>query len=284
MPISAIILTYNEEKNIERCLEHISSWVNEIIIVDSFSTDRTLEIAKRYTDKIYRNKYEGHPQQWQWTLSNVELKNDWVFAIDADFRITEELWREIFVRFSSLTDDISGFYVRHKEVFRGRPILHGGMYPNYWLRLFNKKKVSIDNADLVDIHFYVDGKTEKLEFDVVEQNSKDDNIFFWIEKQNRFAKRYAIEEIKRRKYKSEDYIVSPNFFGSLNQKKLFFKKIWYGLPLYVRPFFYFFYRYVIRLGFLDRKEGFIYHFTQGFLYRMLVDINIDENLNRKRKS
>jgi len=283
LPISAIILTYNEEKNIEKCLNSIYGWVDEIIIVDSYSTDKTLEIAKKYTDKIYQNKYEGHPQQWLWTLNSVPIKNDWVFAIDADFIVTEELWAEIKRRFDRMNEEVSGFYVRHKQVFKGRAILHGGVYPSYWLRIFKKNKVRIDENELVDVHFYVNGKTENLEFDVIEDNIKDREIFFWIEKQNKFAKRHALEEIQRKKELLKSPL-KPNIFGLPDQRKLFLKNLYYKLPLFIRPFLYFFYRYIVRFGFLDGKEGFIYHFTQGFLYRMLVDINIDEILGQQEKS
>ncbi len=283
LPISAIVLTYNEEKNLERCLNSIYKWVDEIILVDSYSTDRTLEIARKYTDKIYQNKYEGHPQQWLWTLRHVETKNEWIFAIDADFIVTDELWKEISRKLDSLSGEVSGFYIRHKQIFKGRPILHGGLYPSYWLRIFRKDKVKVDENELVDVHFYVNGRTEKLEFDVIEHNLKDSSIFFWIEKQNKFARKHAIEEINRRKGLSGN-IIKPNFYGSPDQRKLFLKNLYYKLPLFIRPFLYFFYRYIIKLGFLDGKEGFIYHFTQGFLYRMLVDINIDEILHQDKKS
>jgi glycosyltransferase involved in cell wall biosynthesis len=282
IPISAIVLTYNEEKNIEKCLDSVVNWADEIIVVDSFSNDNTLEIANKFTSKIYQNKYDGHPQQWQWTLDNVSSRNDWIFAIDADFIVTDSLWEDLQKKLESSKSTFSGFYIRHKQIFKGRPILHGGIYPNYWLRVFKKNEVWIDKDELVDVHFYVDGKTEKIEYDVEEINCKDDSISFWIQKQNSFARKHAIEEIKRREktFESPDKI---SYFGNPNQRKLFLKSIWYKLPLYWRPFMYFFYRYFLRGGFLDGKEGFIYHFTQGFLYRMLVDINIDEILNQAKK-
>lgn len=283
LAISVIVLTYNEEQNIDKCLKSISGYVDEVIIVDSFSTDNTLMIIKKYTDKIYQNKYEGHPQQWKWTLDNIPVENNWIFAIDADFIISEELWKELGDRLDESNEKVAGFYIKHKEVFKGRAILHGGVYPSYWLRIFKKNKVRVDENELVDVHFYVNGKTEKLKFDVVEQNSKDDSIFFWIAKQNKFARKHAIEEI-RRKTDKVDQPVNPKIFGTPDQRKLFLKNIWYRLPLYIRPFIYFFYRYILKLGILDGKEGFIYHFTQGFLYRMLVDINIDEILSDKKKS
>jgi len=140
--------------------------VSEIIIVDSFSMDKTLEIARKFTNTIYQHKYEGHPQQWQWILNNISIQNNWIFAIDADFIITKELLAEINKRFNCLDEEISGFYVRHKEVFKGRAILHGGIYPSYWMRIFRKDRVNIDINELVDVHFFVNGKTENLEFDI----------------------------------------------------------------------------------------------------------------------
>lgn len=283
VPISAIIMTYNEEKNIEKCLKSIRDWADEVIVVDSFSTDDTLDIAKKYTDKIYQNKYDGGPQQWQWALKSIPIKNNWIFAIDADFIVTTELWKEISISLDRLNDEMSGFYVRHKQVFKGKSILHGGLYPNYWLRLFRKDKVKMDKSDLVDARFYVFGKTRKLEYDVIEYNLKDEDLFFWIEKQNKFAKKQAQEEIERKK-RLKNYTISPSIYSLLDKRKLFLKNFYYRLPLFIRPFLYFFYRYIICVGFLDGKAGLIYHFTQGLLYRILVDLYIFEIvLQNKRK-
>jgi glycosyltransferase involved in cell wall biosynthesis len=267
LPITAIILTYNEERNLPKCLDSIAGRAAEIIVVDSFSTDATVRIANERADKVVQNAYEGHPQQWHWTLSNVAMSHEWIFAIDADFVVTD--------------GEVAGFYVRHMEIFRGRRISHGGVYPNHWLRIFRKSKVRIDLNERVDVHFYVEGRVDRIEFDVEEQNYKDDDIFFWIQKQNNFAKKHAVEELDRK----NQAVAAPaptRLFGTPDERKLFLKQVWYRLPLYVRPFIYFFYRYFLRLGFLDGKQGFVYHFTQGFLYRLLVDINIDEILRRSK--
>lgn len=278
VPICAVVLTHNEERNLPKCLASLAGKASEIVVVDSFSTDSTLQIAATYTDKIVQHAYEGHPQQWDWTLKNAPIGAEWVFAIDADFVVTPALWDDLAKKIRD--PNVDAYYVRHREVFRGKRISFGGVYPNRWLRIFRKSKVKVDLNELVDIHFFIDGPAGSIEFDVEEQNYKDDNIYFWIQKQNTFAKRHAAEEIDRKGRVVLDP-VKPNYFGSPDQRKLFLKRIWYRLPLYVRPFLYFFYRYVLRLGFLDGKEGFVYHFTQGFLYRLLVDINIDE-LQSKR--
>jgi glycosyltransferase involved in cell wall biosynthesis len=273
LPITAIVLTYNEEKNLPKCLDSIAGRVSEILVVDSFSTDSTVDIASRYPVKVVRHEYGGHPQQWHWTLTNAPISNDWVFAIDADFVVTEGVWAELARQLGDPA--VHGFYVRHREVFRGRRISFGGAYPNHWLRIFRKSRVRLDLEERVDVHFFVDGRVESIEHDVEEQNYKDDSIFFWIQKQNSFARKHAAEELDRKNHG----VASPapaRFFGTPDERKLFLKRIWYRMPLYVRPFIYFFYRYFLRLGFLDGRQGFVYHFTQGFLYRLLVDINIEE--------
>src|SRR5260221_8577255 len=273
LPVTAIVLTYNEERNLPKCLDSIAGRAAEVIVVDSFSTDATIQIANARVDKVVQHQYDGHPQQWQWTLANVPITHEWVFAIDADFVVTQRLWDDLARKLGDTAAD--GFYVRHREIFRGRRISYGGVYPNHWLRIFRKDKVKIDLDERVDVHFHVAGKVDRIEFDVEEQNYKDDNIFFWIQKQNTFARKHAQEELER-KERTIAPPVPPRFFGTPDQRKMRMKQVWYRLPLYVRPFIYFFYRYVLRFGFLDGKQGFVYHFTQGFLYRLLVDINIDE--------
>jgi glycosyltransferase involved in cell wall biosynthesis len=278
--LSVVILTFNEEDNIENCLKSLSNWNVEIFVLDSYSTDRTVEIAKRYTSNIFHNRYEGHAQQWDYALRNLNIPTEWIFAMDADFRMTEKLKRAIDIELAT-SCDTNGYYVRHKQIFRGKFIRFGTIYPRYWLRLFRKGTASVDSNDLVDLHFYVQGATKRIEYDVVEDNAKERDIGFWVTKQCKFAKKQAIEELKRRQ-SSASFPVKPTLLGTPDQKTLWLKKYWYQMPLYIRPFLYFFYRYIVRLGFLDGKQGFIYHFTQAFLYRLIVDIELDSLLRESK--
>ena len=273
--LSVVVMTYNEEANIERCLKSIYDWASEIFVVDSFSTDRTIEITKRYTDKIFSHKYEGHPQQWQWALDTLSFSNEWIFAVDADFQVTPELWHAIRNELSQNHLKKDGYYVRHRQLFKSKFIRCGGIYPSYWLRIFRHHKVFIDPNDLVDLNLYINGTVGKLEYDVIEDNQKDREMSFWVEKQVRFAKKQAQEELRRRNGSSK-LPITPRFFGILAEHKLWLKEKWYTLPLYIRPFLLFFYRYFLLFGFLDGKEGFLYHFSQSFLYRLLVDVRIEE--------
>ena len=135
LPISALILTYNEEKNIEDCLKSIYDWVEEIFIVDSYSQDNTLEVARKYTDKIYQHPFENFSQQRNWSQDNLPIKNEYVLHLDADERVSSELSSELREIFSSNVN-AEGFMISRRTVFRGRWIKYGGHYPVYHLRLF----------------------------------------------------------------------------------------------------------------------------------------------------
>ena len=277
MPFSAIVLTYNEERNLERCLSQLAGLSAEIFVVDSGSTDGTLDIAARYASVVH-HPFETHARQWTWALANLPISTRWVLALDADQQLTPELKTELaalFTKTEAIGSDVEGIYIKRRQIFRGRWIKYGGYYPKYLLKLFRLDKVQFDPTDLVDHHFYVPGQTIKLEHDLVEDNAKENRISFWVEKHNRYASLLASEELLRRGGGRQDPL-RPSLFGNPDQRTLWFKQIWYRCPGYIRPFLYFVHRYFLRLGFLDGKEGFIFHFLQAFWFRLLVDINIEE--------
>jgi len=270
--LSAVILTYNEEQNLPACLSSLKLLGCPIFVVDSGSTDRTLEIATRFGATILEHPFTTHTQQWDWALKNVPLESEWVMALDADQAITSELAAEIRTQLAASMFD--GFYIKRRQVFRGRWIKHGGYYPKYLLKLFRRHRVYLHGGDSVDHHFYVRGSCGKLRYDLIEANHKEDNISFWIEKHNRYAKLVAADE-----QRGGEFPLPPALFESPDQRVIWLKRLWSRLPLFVRPNLYFVYRYFLRAGFLDGKEGFIFHFLQAYWYRLLVDINLDEIRN-----
>ena len=272
--LSAFILTRNEELNLEPCLQSLAGWCSDIHIVDSFSTDRTLEIAARYGAKTHQHAFDGHTKQRAWALQNVPFANEWVFALDADHRVTAELEAELRRVFAVEPPDVDGFFVKRRQIFRGRWIRFGGYYPKYQLKLFKRSKAFLDDHEF-DYRFYVNGKTGLLKHDILEANQNEWRISFFIEKHNKFATEQAIEEIRRRSGELK-YLIEVSPFGNPDQRVLWLKIKWNTLPLYLRPFLLFIYRYFLRLGFLDGKEGFIFHFLQSFWFRLLVDIRREE--------
>jgi glycosyltransferase involved in cell wall biosynthesis len=272
VPVSAIVLTYNEELNIEACLRSVAGWCQEIFVVDSGSTDSTLEICRKYTGLIHFHPYVDHASQWDWTLKNLLLTSEWVMPLDADHVITEALKQQIIEAISNPDPMVNGYYSRHQYFFWGAT-MRG--FKRYSLRLFRRCKTRIDYSELVDFRFVVEGKTELLSGATLEINKKEASIDFWVEKHQKFSSRIAIEEVLRVSG-ALDWSMRPRLSGNPDERIIWLKNVWYRLPLYVRPFIFFFYRYIIRLGFLDGKTGFIYHFLQAFWFRLLVDIKIAE--------
>lgn len=277
VPVSVIVLTFNEERNLAACLESVRDWAEEIFVVDSGSTDRTRAIAEDLGARVVTHAFETHARQWEWALNELPIRTAWVLALDADQRVTPELHAEL-ARVLAATgiDGVHGFFVKRKQIFRGRWIRHGGYYPKYLLKIFRPGAVSLDANDLVDHHFVVAGAVRKLDGDLLEDNKNEARIAEWTAKHNRYAVLQAREEITGAAAPPRQ----SRLFGSPDERTRRLKGLWRRLPIFVRPCLYVFYRYVLRLGFLDGKEGFIFHVLQGFWYRLLVDINIDEMRSR----
>ena len=274
-PITVVVLTYNEEANLEDCLASVCRWAGRIFVVDSGSTDGTHEIAARFGAELLHHTFETHAKQWNWALEHLPIQSEWILALDADQRVTPELAREIGGLDSAALDGVDGIYIKRRQIFRDRWIKHGGYYPKYLLKMFRLGSVRTDARDLVDHHFYVPGKTIKLHRDLLEVNKKEDDISFWIDKHNRYATLLAEEELGNR-LTGREHILKPSLLGAPDQRSLRLKQVWSGLPLYLRPFAYFLYRYFLRLGFLDGKQGAIFHFLHAFWFRLLIDIKLDE--------
>lgn len=275
MPISVIVLTYNEENNIEDCLKSVDGCVKEIFIVDSFSTDKTLAIARKYTDLIYQHRFQNYSAQRNWAQDNLAITSEWIFHLDADERATPELLDNLSRLFSQLRIDADAFLVSRRTIFRNRWIRHGGHYPVYHLRVYRKNAGRCEER-LYDQHFTTNGRILQLKGDIINIINPDLGQWLAIHKKWAYleAKDYLI--YKEHKNKNQDSLAAP-----IKKRKMRRYKFYYKMPLFIRPFLYFLYRYIIRLGFLDGKEGLIFHFMHGFWYRFVVDINIF-NLRREK--
>ena len=281
LDLSVIILTYNEEIHIERCIKSIYGWVNDIFIVDSYSTDKTLEIASRYTNNIYKHEFVNYANQFNWTLENLPIKTEWVMRLDADEYVTDELRDELLEKLEKFPDEIVGLYVKRRVYFMGRWIKHGAYYPIWLLRIWRKGKGYCEQR-WMDEHIKItEGKCAFLENDIVDYSLKP--LHWWINKHNSYATREAIDLLNYKYWFMKYDEIKPKLFGTQEKRKRWLKMRYSRLPLFVRPFLYFLYRYFFKLGLLDGKEGLIWHFLQGFWYRFLVDAKIYE-IERKAKA
>lgn len=272
LPITAIIMTYNEETNLPDCLASVSEFIDEIILIDCYSQDRTLEIASQYTAKIYQNKWINYSKQYLWAIENADIKNEWILRLDADERWTPEGFAEL--RDIIENDRADGVYVKMQIFVMGRWIKHGGFYPNNFLRVYKKSKGSMEDR-WMDEHIRVDGRTIVSSIDVIEANyDRQKNLVLWTTKHNSYSTREAVEFLIA-KHNLAKVDTVANLFGTSTERKRWIKeKIYFRMPLFVRPFLYFFYRYFFQLGFLDGMQGFIFHTLHAFWYRFLVDAKV----------
>ena len=272
--ISVVILTFNEERHIERCIRSVTGVATDIFVVDSFSTDATTSIADSLGAKVYQNSWVNYATQFNWALATLPIKTDWVFRLDADEIIDDNLGSVLKNLTGYIDPGVTGIYVKRKIIFLGQWIKHGGMYPVQTLRIF-RYGAAFCEMRWMDEHIKITmGRTISLAGNVVDNNFN--NIGWWITKHNGYATREAIDILNFR-YGFMAYDgVEPRITGNQVQRKRWLKTRYASLPLFVRPFVYFLYRYVVRFGFLDGVRGLIWHFLQGFWYRFLVDVKIYE--------
>lgn len=279
LPITAIVLTYNEEKNITECLESIKDLCDEILIVDSGSTDKTIEIAKQYSDKIFSHPFENYSQQRNWALNNLSIKNEWILNLDADHRVMPELKEELRFLFNQgISSDINGFLISRRTMFMGRWIKHGGHYPTYHANMFRRGFGKCEEK-LYDQHYLVTGKQVKLKGDIIDIIT--DSLFNFTARHNKWSTLEAEYQLNKEKNIN---VVSAKLSGNAIQKRRALKSFYEKFPLFIRPFLYFLQRYFLRLGFLDGKEGLIFHFLQGFWFRFLIDAKIWEQLKQEKSA
>lgn len=279
-PYSFIILTYNEEMHLPRLLQSIAGLNAPVFILDSGSTDQTMAIGTEFGAQFLQHPFENHPKQWDYALKNFAIQTPWVICLDADQIVTPELKQHLINFRDEDYAGIDGIYFNRKNFFKGRWIKHGGYFPFYLLKMMRYGVGYSDTNENMDHRFVVPGKTSIWKDGyLLEENLKENNISFWIAKHNRYSDLVAQEEVERMQL-GKAQTENPDFWGSPNERKAWRKQLWWKLPRYVRPMLYFTQRIIFQLGFLDGRTGIIFHFLQGFWFRLIVDIKIEEILKQ----
>jgi glycosyltransferase involved in cell wall biosynthesis len=267
--LTIVILTYNEEIHIARAINNVLSWADKIIVLDSYSQDKTVEIAANLGAEVVFRKFDDYRNQRLHAIDYCKDKTEWMLFLDADEYLLDKAKDEI-IAVVHQKNNIAGYYLPRRFIFMKKWIRYGGYYPCYLMRLFEPKKATIYGA--VNEHILIDGEVAKLKYDVVDHNLKD--VAAWVNKHNKYTDLEAL-----RLWQSKSTKEKSGFFASfmkLEWKDWVRENIWNHLPLLIKPFFYFFYRYFIRLGFLDGKVGFIYHLLQGWWYYFMIDVKYIE--------
>lgn len=279
--LSVIILTNNESKHIGRCIKSLLLITDKIFIIDSYSTDNTVEIAESLGAVVVQNTWVSYAFQFNYGIQNNPHQTQWLMRMDADEYITPELAEELKTSLTSTPENISGLYVKRRVVFMDQWINHGGYYPIWLLRIW-RRGLGVCEELWMDEHIKLSsGTTAQLQNDIVDHNLN--NLTWWTQKHNNYAIREVIDLLNIKYNFGNKETVTPNFWGSQEQRTRYLKIKYANLPLFTRPFMYFLFRFIVKGGFLDGKKGLIWHFLQGFWYRFLVDAKIYEVYQRAGK-
>lgn len=265
IPLTVIILTYNEEANLPQALRSVCGWAGQVIVLDSYSTDRTAQIARDFGCEVYQHPFEDYAKQRNHALS-LPIHNEWVLFLDADEWLPESLKDEIAQVIAHHPKE-NGFYIKRRLIWMGRWIRRG-YYPSWILRLFRPGKARCEERG-VNEHLIVEPPVGYLRHDFMHEDRK--GLRDWIAKHVRYAQREADELLKRERAHSQEEIPARLFGSQAERKRWLRRHVWENLPPFVRPWFYFVYRYVLRGGFLDGKAAFVYHFLHALWFPLLID-------------
>ena len=276
LDLSVIILTYNEEIHIRRCLDNINSIAKDIFIIDSYSTDRTLDIAQKYENvKILQHQWPGNQAtQFNWALTHLGINTQWVLRLDADEYLLPELIAELREKLPSLPIDVNGIIFNRRHIFMDK-WMKRGIYPVKLLRVFRYGKGMCEQR-LMDEHIQLtEGRAVEFEHDFCDHNLN--NLSWFCHKHVNYAIREAVDlldielDLTGAAESDENKQISKQA-----QKKRMKKHQYVKQPLFWRAFVYFCYRYFLKGACLDGKEGFLWTFLQGWWYRTLVDAKVFE--------
>ena len=280
IPLSVFVLTYNSEADIERCLKPLKGWADEVFIIDSFSTDNTVNLAKKYTQNIFLHKFENYAAQRNWALDNLPLENEWTLHLDADESLTPELKTEIATFIPSNAENIDGFYIKRRFIFLGRWLRHGGNYPQTELRLWRHNLVRVIDAGALE-YIAIRGRVSTLKNDMIHDNRR--GLEAWIAKINMVSD-WDADEFLTGLGQAKLLAADDSEYVELGKTRWLRIHIWNRLPLFIRPFLLFFFKYIIKLGFLDGMAGFVYCSLMHYWYYFLISCKVKEkNLINKHK-
>ncbi len=264
--LTVIVLTFNEEANLDHCLGSIQGWARDIYVVDSYSTDNTLDIAQRHGIPVYQHEWPGFAGQRNWALDNLPISTEWVFFLDADEMISPPLWQEIVEKINQASPEVAGFAIRQEYYFLGRCVRRAfSAMP--MIRLVRKDRAHWITVEGFNEKCLVEGRVALLQSRVLHWDRK--GLSSWIARHNRNAPAMA-EDLLHGGEVTHDSIVGMASEDDVHWSRRLKNLAKRVIPLQLNPFLRFFYCYVLRGGFLDGKAGFAYVFLHELWFRLLV--------------
>jgi glycosyltransferase involved in cell wall biosynthesis len=272
--LTVVILTFNEQLHIRRAIESAWEVAEEVIIVDSYSTDHTIHIALELNARVLQNPFVNQAQQFQWAMENGQIGTPWTMRLDADEYLTKDLAMEIKDRLHNLSQDISGVILKRQVHFMGQWIKYGGYYPIHLLRIWRTGSAVMEQKWMDEHTLLIRGNSIVFKHDFIDENLN--SLTWWTNKHNAYATREAIDILsKKYQFDPDAQTAAMNLsVKQLGAKRWYKDNLYLRMPLFIRAFLYFQFRFWLKLGFLDGTKGLIWHFLQAFWYRFLVDAKI----------
>lgn len=270
--VTFIILTKDEEINIGDCIRSVEGFAERIVVVDSGSNDKTVEIAKNLGADVYSHPFENYARQFNWGIDNTDITTKWTFRLDADERLTPKLCTELEELMKQHDqDDVNGVAMEAWLYFLNRKIKHGGPQKRK-LMLFKTGIGRIEDRKMDEHTVLSEGRSVMAREKFIHYDFKD--MTFWIKKLNWYATREMQDYYEFKNGK--DAFLQKEGDATISRTRTGKYGFYYRLPLFVRCWALFVFVYVFQGGFLDGKEGFVYHWMYNCWYRMLIDAKILE--------
>jgi glycosyltransferase involved in cell wall biosynthesis len=277
MPVTVIVIAQNEELNIQRCLQSVVGWAEQVFVVDAFSTDRTPELAHACGAKVVQHEFVDWASQRNWALDNLPLKTEWVFFLDADEQVTDGFRKALENTLSNVSDEVAGIYVRFNLYFLNQRLAHAYEAPPV-MRIVRRGRARWIGEGARE-YCLIQGRTVTIEEPLIHWDRK--GLHSWIEKQNRNATREAaviLNGQQTRNIPGEQALHIERPVRTWIRTHLYTR-----LPGWLRPFLHFAYRYFLRGGFLDGYPGFVYCFLHAFWLPLLIDAKVYEARQKRFK-
>ncbi|HWE42721.1 MAG TPA: glycosyltransferase family 2 protein, partial [Gemmatimonadaceae bacterium] len=270
-PVSVMIFTLNEEIHLPSCLDALA-WADDVIVVDSCSTDRTEAISRDRGARFYQNRFTGFGSQRNWALEHCAPKHEWILVLDADERVTPELATEIAAIAESRPAGVGGYRLKRRFYMWGRWLRYSSLYPNWVVRLIHRDRVRYVDRGHAETQT-VEGATRELANDLIDENLR--SIDDWFERQNRYARKEAEYELANEAtVQGWGHLLS----GDPLRRRAALKRLSWRMPF--RPGLYFLYAYLWRRGFRDGRDGLVFCFMKALYQGMIVVKKFDAKRSR----
>lgn len=266
MKISILILTLNEETNIGSCLDTLA-WCDDIVVLDSFSQDQTVQIAKAKGARVFQRRFDDYASQRNYGLKSISYSNQWILMVDADERWPDTIYDEIRDALDNNSDDISLYYFRRKDMFMGRWLRRSSGYPTWAGRLVKPDKVTVRRG--INEEYCSDGGKGYLQSHFIHYPFNK-GIAFWIERHNRYSSIEAETQIQESR---KEIRLLDLFSPDPTVRRKVHKRLAFRIPF--RPILVFLYLFFVRFGFLDGKPGSTYC-TLRAIYEYMIDLKVME--------